>query len=151
MKYSPELTFAKIITVYNTCFESRLGEGGGKRIVQRTFLNKNEEGTVIDFYNQIYLPSMKKYLLKSKYIQVSTSSSLAKHDKKVECNDREGTNDTEAKHPSERSHDVMKLQNSNFRFNIRHCEDQMPKKESPKSRVLYSFGATSTTEVSFFY
>jgi hypothetical protein len=151
LKYSPELTFSKIIEVYKHCFENRLGKEGAQRVVRKAVLSKNKQGSIIDFYNQIYLPSMKNYLLKSKYIKESAlkmknikqKRSFQQVEKSISLDDSK-----EAIKPRKKSKGTIKLQDSNLHLTVTCIDLPNPRKESPKTRVLYSFGDASTMKVS---
>ena len=138
MRYKPEITFSKIIKVYNSCFEDRLDKADAQQIIRNvTMKSSGHIGTVIEFYNKIYLPTMKKYLLKSKSMANNRQEHLDK------------TPDTAAIFQSRRQPGMMKLQDSNIHLNVAADSTPLLRNESPRTRVLYAFGDASSMKVSF--
>ena len=138
IKYSPELTFSKIIEVYTAFNQERLGKHLTARILKNVSLNAGESGSVIDFYNKVYILSMKKILFQSK--QQRTIS----HDVTDGKNDfPEDMKNLYNQGSSKR----IKLQESNVCFNF-NAYNETKKPESPQSRMLYSFGNSASSEVS---
>lgn len=137
-KYTPELTFSNIIDVYTSSFEKKFGKLAVERILRNVILLNNEQGSVIDFYNQCYITCMKKTLMKIKLVNKSTSLEI--NEKKRSCEDNAiAATACQAK----RSKGMEKC---NLQVNVRFS-DSKAQNYSPKSRVLYSFGDASAVKV----
>ena len=58
MRAKPEVSFKKIIAAHKKCNGAKL------EIIRHVILNSpNERGDVIQFYNKVFIPKMKSYLL----------------------------------------------------------------------------------------
>ena len=95
MKYSPGISFAKIIDIYTKMNKQRLGDAICQRVTRHIKLDSDESdvndidfhldglipqrtkmkpyGNIIYFYNQTYFPAMKKHLLRSASLKKASS------------------------------------------------------------------------------
>lgn len=84
LKYGePSMTsFSRIIEVYKNVRGDEIGEAMCSRIVRNARLEDNdkrkkgerESGSVIDFYNRVFIPIMKNHLLKSQSLRKASNS-----------------------------------------------------------------------------
>jgi hypothetical protein len=76
MKYTPELTFTRIIDAYVVVRGQDIGDITCQRIVRHIKLNNETDdtpiGNIITLYNSVFVPRMKKHLLKSKSLLEAT-------------------------------------------------------------------------------
>lgn len=69
MRVKPEVSFKKIIAAHKKCNGAKL------EVIRHVVMNSpNERGDVIQFYNKVFIPKMKSYLL---FLAPSSSSSTS--------------------------------------------------------------------------
>ena len=141
MKHLPEISYSKIIDIYSVSFKERLGKESKHLILKDVMLQKNKIGNIIEFYNQMYMPSMKKYLLQSKKCSPFT--------KKAQTKKRSSIEEVSISSSSKRNKTIAgAAQSFNLQIRVNNCTER--KKDSPKTRILYSFGDASSKKVRIF-
>lgn len=161
MRLKPEVSFKKIIAAHKKCNGAKL------EIIRHVVLaNSNERGDVIQFYNKVFIPKMKSYLLSlTSKVEESSSSSVKNGgtaDSKVGKNKkrtRKTENVTErTPKKSKNSSDTTKTMTNGADLTEKTEGDQatdksprrmgntnvflMPRRVSmtPRTRALYAFG-----------
>jgi len=65
LKYTPTLTFVHILREYYVMRKNDIGESGCDKIVRDVRMNHQGSGDIIEFYNIVFIPVMKNYLVNS--------------------------------------------------------------------------------------
>ena len=138
---APEITFSKIIEVYKEINHSR-GESCNQKIIRHILLEDRSDGTlvfgnIIQFYNKIFVPTMKPHLMKNSDVEFLTKQKkkttlVMEHIVKTAR-----LSNLNASSFSGNGNSNQKQENIIFRSEIKSSDEPL---EIPRGRVFYHFG-----------
>jgi len=151
MRLKPEVSFKKIIAAHKKCNGAKL------EIIRHVVLTNNERGDVIQFYNKVFIPRMKSYLLSlapstttsttadQQKSSSPTTSKKKKKKRKIESKTNAAEDSTPKKKPANETKEEQEqeqIEGASPRRIERTNVFVMPRRVSmtPRTRALYAFG-----------
>ena len=179
LKFTPDLSFAKIIKAYTDLNMKRLGDKVCQRIIRSIVLdedgqieishknshystnkNKRRTGNVIQFYNEIYVPVMQKFLLKSKSMEMASvelrSCMIKERAKGIKSMNfplieevKSSPTSSSGCHPM-KSSSYTKVQNNNFLVKYKEKENEGISGQPAQQHNPSNWNPTSSKTLSFY-